>query len=122
MDPEQMQMAGGPAAMMGAPAAAPAPAAQMLPALAMLAPQQQAALDALQQQEMMMRDAMKQQILRLISMMPVANPAGVAARTEPMPPNMSPQDGGAMGREDDTSGEEPVEPANEMNTEYGNAG
>lgn len=104
-----------PGPAMGAPATEPAPAAQVLPALAMLAPQQQAALDALNQQEMMMREAMRQQILRLISMMPTANPAGVAARTEPMPPSMSPEDGGM---EDDMGGEEGMEPEDEMGAEY----
>jgi hypothetical protein len=70
----------------------PAPAAQMMAPLAMLAQQQQQAVAAQQQQQMMMREAMKQQILRLVSMMPMANPAGVAARTEPLPPSMGEND------------------------------
>lgn len=75
------------------------PAAQMLPPLAMLAQQQQQALAIQDQQEQMLKEAMKQQLLRLISMMPALNPAGVAARTEPLPPNISPEDGGEMENE-----------------------
>lgn len=107
MDPEQMQQA----APMGGEQA---PAAQLLPVLAMLAQQQQAALDQQQQQEMMLKEAMRQQILRLVSMMPTANPAGVAARTEPMPPMMSPEDAGEMDNESMGSGNEGVEYAGEM--------
>jgi hypothetical protein len=69
-----------------------APAAQLLPIMAMLAQQQQGAMNAQQQQEDMMKEQMRQQIIRLISMMPTKNPAGVAARTEPLPPSMSPSD------------------------------
>jgi hypothetical protein len=107
MDPEQMQQA----APMGDDQA---PAAQLLPVLAMLAQQQQAAMAQQQQQEMMLKEAMREQILRLVSMMPTANPAGVAARTEPMPPMMSPDD--ASGMEDDTmrAEDEGAEYAGEM--------
>jgi len=77
-----------PGPAMGAPGMEPAPAAQMMAPLAMLAQQQQQAIAMQSQQQMMMREAMKQQILRLVSMMPMANPAGVAARTEPLPPSM----------------------------------
>lgn len=75
-----------------------APAAQILPIMAMLAQQQQGAMQQQQQQEQALKEAMRQQILRLVSMMPTENPAGMAARTEPMPTSMSP---------DDQSGEEP---------------
>jgi hypothetical protein len=85
MDPEQMQQA----APMGGEQA---PAAQLLPVMAMLAQQQQGALAQQEQQMMMLKEAMRQQILRLVSMMPTANPAGVAARTEPLPASMSPMD------------------------------
>ena len=68
-----------PGPAMGAPGMEPAPATQMLGPLAMLSQQQQ---------QMMLREAMKQQILRLVSMMPMANPAGAAARTEPLPQSM----------------------------------
>lgn len=94
MDPEQMQQA----APMGGEQA---PAAQLLPVMAMLAQQQQGALDQQQQQMMMLKEAMRQQILRLVSMMPTANPAGVAARTEPLPPSMSPMDAESAEVEDE---------------------
>lgn len=84
---------------MGMPMGAPpqggddqAPAAQILPIMAMLAQQQQGAMQQQQQQEMALKEAMRQQILRLVSMMPTENPAGMAARTEPMPTSMSPED------------------------------
>ena len=94
-----------PGPAMGAPGMEPAPAAQMMAPLAMLAQQQQQAVDAQAQQQMMMREAMKQQILRLVSMMPMANPAGAAARTEPLPPSM-----GAEGMmEDEASSEDMAE-------------
>lgn len=98
-------MPGQPPMMPGQPAPAPAggemsPAAEMLGPLAMLAQQQQQAMAMQQQQEMMLKEAMRQQLLRLVSMMPAANPAGVAARTEPLPPNISPEDGGEMEGED----------------------
>lgn len=70
-----------------------APAMQVLPIIAMLAQQQQAAMIQQQQQEDMLKDVMKQQLLQVISMIPAANPAGAAARTEPMPPQMPPGDG-----------------------------
>ena len=84
---------------MGMPMGAPtgggtAPAAQMLAPLAMLAQEQQAVMQQQHQQEMMLKEAMRQQILRLVSMMPTENPAGMAARTEPMPTSMSPEDQG----------------------------
>lgn len=79
-------------APMGAPAGEAAPATQMMAPLAMLAQQQQQAIAMQSQQQMMMREAMKEQILRLVSMMPMANPAGMAARTEPLPPSMSAED------------------------------
>ena len=79
---------------MGAPSGGTAPAAQMLAPLAMLAQEQQAVMQQQQQQEMMLKEAMRQQILRLVSMMPTENPAGMAARTEPMPTSMSPEDQG----------------------------
>tara|TARA_R110000868_G_scaffold39786_10_gene138267 strand:- start:1191 stop:1505 length:315 start_codon:yes stop_codon:yes gene_type:complete len=69
-----------------------APAAQILPIMAMLAQQQQGAMQQQQQQEQALKEAMRQQILRLVSMMPTENPAGMAARTEPMPTSMSPTD------------------------------
>ena len=108
---------GGPMPM-GAPPEDAAPAAQMLPALAMLAPQQQAALDALRQQEMMLREEMRQQLLRLISMMPTANPAGVAARTEPMPMNVSPEDAEGAGDMSMGGEDEMMEDEAEMEMEY----
>ncbi len=77
-----------PGPAMGAPGMEPAPATQMLGPLAMLSQQQQQALGMQQQQQMMLREAMKQQILRLVSMMPMPNPAGAAARTEPLPQSM----------------------------------
>ena len=77
---------------MGAPAGEAAPATQMMAPLALLAQQQQQAIAMQSQQQMMMREAMKEQILRLVSMMPMANPAGMAARTEPLPPSMSEND------------------------------
>jgi hypothetical protein len=90
---------------MGAPGMEPAPATQMLGPLAMLSQQQQ-------QQQMMLREAMKQQILRLVSMMPMANPAGAAARTEPLPQSMGEE--GMM--EDEASSEDMTEDqAEEMN-------
>ena len=87
---------------MGMPMGAPAqgggegvaPAGQILPVMAMLAQQQQVAMQQQHQQEMMLKEAMRQQILRLVSMMPTENPAGMAARTEPMPTSMSPEDQG----------------------------
>jgi hypothetical protein len=79
-------------APMGAPAGEAAPATQMMAPLALLAQQQQQAIAMQSQQQMMMREAMKEQILRLVSMMPMANPAGMAARTEPLPPSMSAED------------------------------
>ncbi|CAB4171966.1 hypothetical protein UFOVP929_34 [uncultured Caudovirales phage] len=90
-----------PGPAMGAPGMSPmgapegdntAPAGQMMAPLALLAQQQQGALSQLHQQEMMMKEAMRQQIIRLISMMPMANPAGMAARTEPLPPSMGAED------------------------------
>lgn len=90
MPPAPGQPMPGPAMMQ--PPADQAPATQMLPALAMLAQQQQQALAMQQQQEMMLKEAMKQQILRLVSMMPIQNPAGIAARVEPMPANVSAAD------------------------------
>lgn len=69
-----------------------APAAQILPIMAMLAQQQQTAMQQQSQQESALKEAMRQQILRLVSMMPTENPAGMAARTEPMPTSMSPTD------------------------------
>jgi hypothetical protein len=98
---------------MGMPMGAPAgdnaaPAGQMLAPLAMLAQEQQGALTQLHQQEMMLKEAMRQQILRLVSMMPTENPAGMAARTEPMPPSMSASDQTANG----PSSEPGVEPSN----------
>jgi len=85
---------------MGMPMGAPAqgggegvaPAGQILPIMAMLAQQQQGAMQQQHQQEMALKEAMRQQILRLVSMMPTENPAGMAARTEPMPTSMSPED------------------------------
>lgn len=113
MDPEEQAMMGaapmGSAPMGGASGEDVAPAAQLLPIVAMLAQQQQQALMAQQQQEQMLREAMREQILRLVSMMPTANPAGVAARTEPMPMNMSSEDAegaGEMGMEDEMVAEE----------------
>ena len=94
-----------PGPAMGAPGMEPAPATQMLGPLAMLSQQQQ-------QQQMMLREAMKQQILRLVSMMPMANPAGAAARTEPLPQSMGEE--GMM--EDEASSEDMTEDqAEEMN-------
>jgi len=75
---------------MAAPAEEQAPAAEILPIIAMLAQQQTAVMQQENQRQMMMREMMKEQILRVISMTPVANPAGVAARTEPMPAQMPP--------------------------------
>lgn len=67
-----------------------APAAAVLPIIAMLAQQQQAVMDQESRREDAIKDMMKQQLLRVISMIPVANPAGMAARTEPMPTQMPP--------------------------------
>jgi hypothetical protein len=77
---------GGP--MMGESGDDQAPAAAVLPIIAMLAQQQQAVMAQESQREDALKDMMKQQLLRVISMIPVANPAGMAARTEPMPPQM----------------------------------
>lgn len=97
-----------PGPAMGMPMGAPAgdnaaPAGQMLAPLAMLAQEQQGALTQLHQQEMMLKEAMRQQILRLVSMMPTENPAGMAARTEPMPPSMSDADQSGQSPAGDTS-------------------
>ena len=125
MDPEeQMMMGGAPmgAAPMGAPMGGPAeeqsPAAQLLPIVAMLAQQQQQALMVQQQQEEMLRQAMQDQLLRLISMMPTANPAGVAARTEPMPMNVSPEDAEGAGDMSMGGEDEMMEDEAEMEMEY----
>ncbi len=105
-----------PGPAMGAPGMEPAPAAQMMAPLAMLAQQQQQAVNAQAQQQMMMREAMKQQILRLVSMMPVANPAGVAARTEPLPPSMSPEDDMSQGENENDMGDMAEDQYEEMNS------
>ena len=108
------------AAPMAAPPQDSAPATQILPILAMLAQKQQAAVDQQNQQEMMMKEMMKQQILRLVSMLPVQNPAGVAARTEPLPTTMSPNDSG-MGGDMPTNNQNNYD-VSSMDGSYGNAG
>lgn len=105
---------------MAAQAQDAAPATQILPVLALLAQKQQAAVDQQNQQEMMMREMMKQQILRLVSMLPTQNPAGVAARTEPLPTSMSANDAG-MGGDMPTNNQSNYDVTG-MDAGYGNAG
>ncbi len=85
-----------------------APAVQMMPVLAMLAQQQTGAIQQQQQQDQALKEAMRQQILKLVSMIPTLNPAGQAAVVTPMPPSMGPQDAqGQMSgnvQQDNTSG------------------
>jgi hypothetical protein len=120
MLPQDPNAAAPAAPQMAAPDPNAAPATQMLPILAMLAQQQQAAVDQQNQQEAMMKEAMKQQILRLVSMMPTQNPAGVAARTEPLPTSMSANDAG-MGGNMPTNNQSNYDVTG-MDAGYGNAG
>jgi hypothetical protein len=89
--PGQPPMMPGPmGAPMGESGDDQAPAAAVLPIIAMLAQQQSAVMEQESRREDAIKEMMKQQLLRVISMIPVANPAGMAARTEPMPPQMPP--------------------------------